>query len=71
MYLEINHVNDIDIVTSTEKKTTVALSEETKEQLATFGKKGESFDSIVQNMLSKANSLCNLSEPESEEEQEE
>jgi len=71
MYLGINHVNDIDIMTSTEKKTTVALSEETKEQLANFGKKGESFDSIIQNMISKTGSLCNLSEPESKEMQEE
>ena len=58
-------------MTSTEKKTTVALSEETKEQLANFGKKGESFDSIIQNMISKTGSLCNLSEPESKEMQEE
>jgi len=54
------------------KKTTVSLSEETKEQLANFGKKGESFDSILQNVMSKTNSLCNHSrnDPESEEQEE-
>ena len=47
---------------SPKKKTTVALSEETKEQLANFGKKGESFDSILQNVMSKIDSLCNQSQ---------
>ena len=50
-------MNHIELLTS--KKTTVALSEETKEQLANFGKKGESFDSILQNVMSKTDSLCN------------
>ena len=52
-----------------EKKTTVALSEETKEQLANFGKKGESFDSILQNVMSKTNSLCNQSQDDDVEEE--
>ena len=52
-----------------EKKTTVALSEETKEQLANFGKKGESFDSIIQNVMSKTDSLCNQSEDDDVEEE--
>ena len=42
----------------TDKKTTVALSEESKEQLAHFGKKGESFDVILQRVMSNTNSLC-------------
>jgi len=32
-------------------KTTVSLSPETKEQLANFGKKGESFDAILQRVM--------------------
>lgn len=47
------------IDTMTDKKTTVALSEETKEQLANFGTKGESFDTILQRVMSKTESLCN------------
>ena len=46
----------------TDKKTSVALSEETKEQLANFGKKGESFDVILQRVMSNTNSLCNKSQ---------
>jgi len=59
MYLGIYSIIDISIMKNQEKKTTVALSEETKEQLANFGKKGESFDSILQNVMSKTDSLCN------------
>ena len=40
-------------------KSTVALSPETKEQLATFGKKGESFDIILQRVLKNTDTLCN------------
>jgi len=71
MYLGIYDVNDIVIVDVTEKKTTVALSEETKAQLANFGKKGESFDSILQNVLSKTDSLYNSSQNNESEVQEE
>jgi len=45
-----------------DKKTSVALSEETKEQLANFGKKGESFDVILQRVMSNTDSLCSQSQ---------
>jgi len=41
-----------------DKKTTLALSEETKKQLANFGTKGESFDSILQRVMDNTNTLC-------------
>ena len=42
------------------KKTSIALSEDTKEQLAQFEtKKGESFDTILQRMITNASKLCN------------
>jgi len=42
------------------KKTTISLSEETKEQLANFeNKKGESFDDILQRVMKNADTLCN------------
>jgi hypothetical protein len=56
---------------NSEKKTTVALSEETKEQLANFGKKGESFDVILQRVMSGTDSLCNPPQKDDSEEQEE
>ena len=56
---------------NSEKKTTVALSEETKEQLSNFGKKGESFDSILQRVMSNTDSLCNQSKNENSEDEEE
>jgi len=43
-------------------KTTVALSPETKKQLADFGNKGESFDTIIRRVMSKTDSLCNQSQ---------
>ena len=43
-------------------KTTVALSPETKKQLANFGNKGESFDTIIQRVMSKTDSLCKQSQ---------
>ena len=52
-----------------EKKTTVALSEETKEQLANFGKKGESFDVILQRVMSNTDSLCNQPQDDDVEEE--
>jgi len=55
---------------ASEKKTTVALSEETKEQLANFGKKGESFDSILQRVMSSTDSLYNPPQNDSEEQEE-
>ena len=41
------------------KRTTVSLDEETKEQLAKFGTKGESFDEILQRVMTNAAHLCN------------
>ncbi|MEX0764000.1 MAG: hypothetical protein WD033_02375 [Nitrosopumilaceae archaeon] len=41
------------------KRTTVSLNEETKEQLAKFGAKGESFDEILQRVMTNAAQLCN------------
>ena len=43
-------------------KTSVALSSKTKEQLANFGNKGESYDTILQRVMSKTDSLCNQSQ---------
>ena len=40
------------------RKTTVTVDEKTKEQLAHFGKKGESFDVILQRVMSNTDSLC-------------
>ena len=44
------------------KRTTVSINEETKEQLANLGKKGESFDVILRRVISKINSMCNQSQ---------
>jgi len=42
------------------KKTTISLSEDTKKQLAQFEKeKGESFDDILQRVMTNASALCN------------
>ena len=42
------------------KKTTISLSEETKERLAQFEqKKGESFDDILQRVIQNVGTLCN------------
>ena len=71
MYLGIYSIIVISIMENSEKKTTVALSEETKEQLSNFGKKGESFDSILQRVMSNTDSLCNQSENENSEDEEE
>jgi len=40
-------------------KTTVSLSEETKKHLEKFGKKGESFDLILQRVMKNTGALCN------------
>lgn len=53
------------------KRTTVSINEETKEQLAKFGKKGESFDVILQRVMSNTDSLCNQEKIMDSEEQEE
>jgi len=46
----------------TMKKTTVTIDEKTKEQLANFGKKGESFDVILKRVMSNTDSLCSQSQ---------
>ena len=40
------------------KKTTVTIDEITKDKLAAFGKKGESFDIILQRVLQNTDTLC-------------
>ena len=50
----------IEVMPKDNKKTSIALSEDTKEQLAQFEtKKGESFDIILQRVMTNANKLCN------------
>ncbi len=42
-----------------QKKTTISLSEETKEQLAQFEQeKGESFDEILTRVMKNTSALC-------------
>jgi len=41
------------------KKTTVSLSEQTKDQLSKFGSKGESFDEILIRVMADTTTLCN------------
>ena len=42
-----------------DKKTTISLSEETKEQLARFEtKKGESYDEILRRVMKNTSNLC-------------
>jgi len=41
------------------KKTTVSISEQTKDQLSKFGSKGESFDQILNKVMADATTLCN------------
>ena len=57
-------ISCIDIITIMDKKTTISLDEETKDQLSKFGKKGESFDTIIQKVMSGASSLCNKTSKE-------
>jgi len=40
------------------KKTTVTIDEETKNRLANFGKKGESFDEILTRVMKNTSALC-------------
>jgi len=53
------------------KRTTLSLDEETKEQLAKFGKKGESFDNILQRVMKNTGALCNKQPEEDDVEEEE
>lgn len=41
------------------KPTTVTLSEKTKQQLAELGKKGETFDAILQRVMDNTSATCN------------
>ena len=41
------------------KKTTVTIDENTKEQLAKFGSKGESFNEILKRVMADSTILCN------------
>jgi len=54
------------------KKTTISLSEDTKKQLAQFEKeKGESFDDILQRVMTNASALCNKQSEEDDVEDDE
>jgi len=60
------------IMTNKDKKTTISLSEDTKKQLAQFEKeKGESFDDILQRVMTNASALCNKQSEEDDVEEEE
>ena len=66
----------IVVMVNTAKKTTISLSESTKKHLAQFEKeKGETFDDILQRVMTNTSTLCNRQIEESdddvEEEQEE
>ena len=50
------------------KLTTMTLNEETKEQLAELGKKGETFDTILQRVISNSARLCSKNNKQSQEE---
>jgi len=51
---------DIALMVNNRKKTTISLSEATKKQLAQFEKeKGESFDDILQRVMTNTTTLCN------------
>ena len=41
------------------RRTTLSISDQTKKQLASFGKKGDSFDIILQRVMSNTSTLCN------------
>ena len=54
------------------KKTTISLSGDTKEQLGNFEKKkGESYDDILQRVMKNADTLCNKQSEEDDVEEEE
>ena len=68
----------IELMKNTENKsTTLTLSEKTKEQLAELGKKGETFDTILQRVVANSARLCSknnnksLDESDSEEQSQE
>ena len=50
---------DIGVMVNIPKKTTISLSDATKKQLAQFEKeKGETFDDILQRVMTNAGTLC-------------
>ena len=51
------------------KPTTLTLSEKTKEQLAELGKKGETFDTILQRVIGNSARLCSKKEAKEPEEE--
>jgi len=51
-----------------DKPTTLTLNEKTKEQLAELGKKGETFDTILQRVIGNSVRLCSKNNNESLEE---
>jgi len=56
------------MVNTKNKPTTLTLSEKTKEQLAELGKKGETFDTILQRVIGGSARLCSKNNNESQEE---
>jgi len=48
------------------KPTTLTLSEKTKEQLAELGKKGETFETILQRVIGHSAQLCGKNNKESQ-----
>ena len=61
----------IVVMVNSAKKTTISLSEDTKKQLAQFEKeKGESFDDILQRVMTNASALCNKQSEEDDVEEE-
>jgi predicted CopG family antitoxin len=47
-------ITDIMITMSKEGMTTIQVSKETAEKLARMGKKGDSYEAIIQKLLKKA-----------------
>jgi len=63
---------DIALMVNNRKKTTISLSEATKKQLAQFEKeKGESFDDILQRVMTNTTTLCNKTSDNDVDEEEE
>ena len=48
------------------KRTTISMDEGTKKQLTSLGKKGESYEDILQRLLDNASRLCQTDEKEPE-----
>jgi len=50
------------------KSTTLTLNDKTKKQLAELGKKGETFDTIIQRVIGNSVRLCGKNNNDSQEE---